>query len=332
MIKSPTLSDVALRANVSKVAVSTVLNGSRCGTRVSEETRKRIVATANDIGYRVNASAKAIRTGRSSCAVLLMTTRTYYSTLPVRLLDGIHDGLAAQGMHLAFARMPDERLQDEELLPKFLRECMADGLIINYTHDLPPQLTELIAQHRIPSVWTNIKLEADCVHPDDFGGGLRATEQLLAQGHRDIAYASLVLSTHYSLADRIAGYAQAMRSAGETPVVWTSRADVEMHRVSAVLANGDIEAQRVLTAARLSGRKISEDLSVVVITQHPEPPEDYTTEERITAWLLPEYEMGRRATEMLAMKINHPAVALPPESLPLTYVPGSTSTIYQPPS
>ncbi|MBC7807195.1 MAG: LacI family DNA-binding transcriptional regulator [Akkermansiaceae bacterium] len=328
MIKAPTLSDVASRANVSKVAVSTVLNGSRCGTRVSEETRKRIVATAHDMGYRVNASAKAIRTGRSSCAVLLMTTRAYYSALPVRLLDGIHDGLAAQGMHLAFARVPDERLQDEELLPKFLRECMADGLIINYTHDLPPQLTELIAQHQIPSVWTNIKLESDCVHPDDFDGGVRATERLLSQGHRAIAYAALVPSEHYSRPDRIAGYEQAMRAAGQTPAVWTSLAGVAMHRVSAVVANGDTEAQRLLSAARLSGRKVPEDLSVVVITQQAEPPEDYATEKRIAAWLLPEYEMGRRATEMLTMKINHPAVALPCESLPLTYVPGSTSTIY----
>ncbi len=43
--------------------------------------------------------------------------------------DGIHDELAAHNLHLTMTRLPDERLTDEGVVPKLLREWMADGLL-----------------------------------------------------------------------------------------------------------------------------------------------------------------------------------------------------------
>jgi DNA-binding LacI/PurR family transcriptional regulator len=104
-----------------------------------------------------------MRTGSFGCVALLLSTRQFHSALPIGLMEGIHDGLAERNLHLTFARVPDEKLTDEQEVPKFLREWMADGMIVNYTHDFPVRLLTLINEHEMPSIWTNAKLDADCV-------------------------------------------------------------------------------------------------------------------------------------------------------------------------
>lgn len=322
--KSPTLSDVARRAGVSKIAVSTVFNNSRGGTRVSEQTRARIMDAARDIGYRRNAAATAISAGRFGCAVLLMSNREYHSSLPPRLLDGIHDGLAERGMHLTIAQMPDAKLEDDQFVPKFLKEWMADGLIINYTHDLPPRLVKLIQEHGIPSIWTNNKMEADCVFPDDFGAGKAAAERLLAEGHRRIAFVSEIDSTHYSRADRIAGYEAAMRDAGAASVVihslpgWGEWPDA-WQEITAFIAYGDGDAHRALVRARLGGLRIPEELMVTTFVSQNSTVEDTATGLPLPCWELPHYQTGRDAVEMLLLKIAEPNQAIPPRTLPFLY-------------
>lgn len=57
-----TILDVARRADVSPTTVSHALNGRG---RMAEGTRERIVAVADEMGYRANPAARALKTGRS---------------------------------------------------------------------------------------------------------------------------------------------------------------------------------------------------------------------------------------------------------------------------
>src|SRR5579884_2493358 len=61
-----TLNDVARRAGVSKMAVSVVINGSRSGTQVSQETRERILQAAKELQYRPNAVARSLARKRTN--------------------------------------------------------------------------------------------------------------------------------------------------------------------------------------------------------------------------------------------------------------------------
>ena len=60
---STTIADLASRLNLSKGSVSRILNDK--GQGFSEETRRRVFALADEIGYRPNAVARALATGRT---------------------------------------------------------------------------------------------------------------------------------------------------------------------------------------------------------------------------------------------------------------------------
>jgi len=130
-----TLKVIAEAAGVSIPVVSQVLNSK--GQRFRPETRRRVRQAAERLGYRPNNSARAMATGRLGCAALVLSTQGYRSTLPAELLRGIDEELARHNMHLTIARLPDEKLTREGYVPKILREWLSDGLLINYTSDIP---------------------------------------------------------------------------------------------------------------------------------------------------------------------------------------------------
>src|SRR5688572_11482874 len=96
-----TLKDVALQAGVSQMTASVVLNGSKPGVPVADDTRQRVLRAAEELGYQTNGAAKAIATGKFGCVALLLSTQPHVSTLPQRVLEGIHDALAERDMHLS---------------------------------------------------------------------------------------------------------------------------------------------------------------------------------------------------------------------------------------
>ncbi|MFL1382009.1 MULTISPECIES: LacI family DNA-binding transcriptional regulator [unclassified Nocardiopsis] len=58
-----TITDIARQAGVSTATVSYVLNDAPAGARIPEETRARVRAAADDLGYVPHASARSLRTG-----------------------------------------------------------------------------------------------------------------------------------------------------------------------------------------------------------------------------------------------------------------------------
>jgi LacI family transcriptional regulator len=62
--KRPTLADVARLAGLSPTAASQILNGTP-ETRFSEDSHRRVLAAAAELGYRPNMGARALRTDRS---------------------------------------------------------------------------------------------------------------------------------------------------------------------------------------------------------------------------------------------------------------------------
>jgi LacI family transcriptional regulator len=236
-------------------------------------------------------------------------------------------------MHLTVTRLSDEELTDRDVLPKVLREHMADGMIVNYTHEIPPNMLELLRTHRTPAVWINNKLDADCVYPDDFAAAAQATEKLLAIGHRRICFVHLLSdaspaalrSHHYSVADRIAGYGSAMRSAGLTPRVFDHERALSPNeqlgacramlttnsRPTALLLYSDHDLSTLMYAAAYEGLDVPRDLSVLVFY----PTEPWVCGRQVSNIALPSAEIGRRAARMLLRKIKTPEKSCQPEAV-----------------
>ena len=64
--KAATLADVGREAGVSAMAASAVLNGSRTTSRISDETRQRVVEAAQRLGYRADETARALASRRTN--------------------------------------------------------------------------------------------------------------------------------------------------------------------------------------------------------------------------------------------------------------------------
>ena len=336
----PTVREVAEVAGVSLRTVCRILNGTTSLHR--PETCDRVLAAADQLGYRPNASAKAVRSGRSGGIALLLSSDLHRSYLPEALFEGIQSGIRAHDLHLTVATVPDPQLTDERVVPKFLRQWMADGLLVNYTMSVPPALLSLIDRLRIPSVWINIRRETDCVYADDFRSARRLTEYLLQLGHRRVAYVdyhtdpSSSDALHYSAVDRRSGYELAMANAGLSARVvrqdsmWPERLKIES--ATALLKSPDRPTAIVayspgrstlpvhLAAVAHCGLRIPEDLSLATFSPFMDDEVGVT----MTKMLLPEREMGQEAVEMVLRKIERGG-AEPSQCLAATLVEGEST-------
>jgi LacI family transcriptional regulator len=325
-----TLEEIARVAGVATITVSRVLNGQAQYRRPAFARRAaRIRRIADELGYRPNCAAQAMRSGRHGAVALLLSTVRYRSLLHPPLLDGILAALTPRGLHLTLSPVPDERLSDPDYTPKMLRTWACDGLLVNYNAEIPARLEEMVAKAAMPTVWINSKHEANCVYPDDFGAARALTERLLAAGHRRIAYANYmapnrVPAMHYSAVERHEGYAAAMRAAGLAPrrldrdrvlerdervshsLDWLRAPDAP----TAVLCYCARTAASIAHAVHLAGVRPSPTLFAF----GDEPP--YAESYEWHTVRIPMHAMGERATELLLELIETPERTHPPLSLP----------------
>jgi DNA-binding LacI/PurR family transcriptional regulator len=329
------LDEIAEAAGVSRMTVSNVLNGKNKETWPSTAQRAaRIREIAEKLNYRPNAAAKAVVTGRFGSIGLLSSTKPSTGVFFEGTFQAVRRELSQRDMHVTMGDLSDYQLTDANHIPKILRELAADGLLISYIADIPERMVSLIHQYRIPSVWINTILEADCVYPDDFDAGKRAAEHLLQLGHRRIAYVQAGDSNHYSVAQRRDGYLQAMQEARCQPHVIerpsTSVADNGLEplrawlskpqRPTAIIAYEAMYALPVFCAALSSGLRIPQDISL--LTFHDKP----VTEPGIciSTMLIPAEKIGQTAVDMVLLKIDKPDENLSPQAVAFGFEKGRT--------
>jgi len=105
--RPPTMGDIAARAAVSTATVSYVLNDTP-GNRIPEETRRRVLAAAEDLGYVPHTSARSLRTGRSDLVLFAMPATTL-GPLASRFFTGLAEELRALGYTLILHGDPEQR-------------------------------------------------------------------------------------------------------------------------------------------------------------------------------------------------------------------------------
>ncbi|MEM1210730.1 MAG: LacI family DNA-binding transcriptional regulator [Planctomycetota bacterium] len=329
------ISDIAREAGLSKVTVSNILNGRNKEVWPSAiERAERVRAIARRMGYTPNAAAKAMSTGRFGSIGYLSSEDPLRSFNAEMQLRGIHERLAMKKLHFTAAMVPDRRLCDAGDLPMLLRELTADGLLIDYIQDVPPAMADAIANSRVPAVWLNTKRDFNCVHPDDVAGSRLATQHLLSRGHTRIALALLTHSKHYSLADRIEGYSDAMVDAGLAPAVFypdsapaSYRMEIALEylksdeRPTAIVANGAGAALPFAYAAASLGLSVGTDLAIVTMGGHM----DVSLGFEMTTVQLPFAEVGHAAVDAVCRLVDNPDLRLDPIQITPSLLQGRTS-------
>jgi LacI family transcriptional regulator len=318
-----TMQEIALKAGVSRVTVSNVLNGKVRGFCAKTARQSALIhAIAQEMGYRPNAAARATASGRFGCVGLLLSTTGHRSTVSQSSLWAIEQALFDHDIHLTLARLPDGQLTSEKYVPKMLREWMCDGVIVSYNVAPPTEMAQLLSTHKIPSVWLNSKQKRDAVYPDDFDAGQEAARRMLAVGHRRILYfderyepSRVFGSLHYSRVDRFEGYAKVMRQAGLESTFLTNTRGAAMEemiaelrqllatprRPTAVISYCDMELSMVREAATTVGLSIPRDVSTLTFRSEADSQSLFL---RDTAMVVPEAAVGRSAAEWIIDKIR----------------------------
>lgn len=182
---------------VSKATVSRAISGKG---RLSDETRRRIVAAADVAGYVPDPTAREL-SRRARYAIGISYDRHNvgpYFALFWRALAQASSERGIRCLHLT------EPFDTYPQLP--------DAVLVHNTRRLQDRVDEL-AGRGVPTVVLARRGNTAYVVPDDTGGACAATRHLLALGHRDIVYLGSV-SDHQTELDRRAGYRQAIVDAG----------------------------------------------------------------------------------------------------------------------
>ena len=208
--RPPTLAEVAELAGVSLKTASRAINGEKY---VAAETRERVLATAESIGFQLNAMASQLKRGVVSSAIGLITgdlSNPFYSMLA----KGVEREIRSRGLQLMIASSDETPDAELSLIDEFVARRVR-GLIVVSTMSSHEGLRD-VQDKGIPVVFVDraaVGLSADSIVLDNYSGARAAVEQLLALGHRRIGYVSHLsrLQPHW---ERIAGFSDAMTAAG----------------------------------------------------------------------------------------------------------------------
>jgi DNA-binding LacI/PurR family transcriptional regulator len=269
------MADVASRAGVSRTLVSFILDGK---PGASEETRRRVLAVANEIGYTPDSAARLLARGRSRTLGVLMDVRQLFEA---EMVTGIYPAAESIGYDvLLSANLPD---RDESVPIDALLSHRCGSLIL-----LGPSsdFADLLAlADRVPVVVVGRRLATAAaqatahglatVRTDDAKGIRQAVSYLAELGHRDIHHVDG--GADPGSADRRRAYRAAMRSHGVSqrakviPGAHNEDAGAAAARVmldepmlpTAILAGNDRCALGLLDVFTRAGVKVPGELSLI---------------------------------------------------------------------
>ncbi|KQQ82402.1 LacI family DNA-binding transcriptional regulator [Arthrobacter sp. Leaf137] len=207
------IKDVAVAAGVSATTVSHVLNDVTYA-RISPETRKKVKAAAEQLGYEPNRVAQALRNRRTG--VLGLVSEDVATTPHAgRIILGADDAARARGYTLmlintAATAGPASREGDVEAV----LERQVDGILYATMYhrvlDAPANLG------KVPTVLVDA-VTADgrfpSVVPDEYGGARTAVHALLDAGHTRIGFINNVQDVP-STSERLRGFRDTLTAAG----------------------------------------------------------------------------------------------------------------------
>jgi LacI family transcriptional regulator len=265
--------DVARLAGVTPAVVSYVTNGSH---PVSTETRARVVAAIEQLGYRPNAIARSLAKARSDTLGLLLpdSSNPYFAELSSAIEDAAFDA----GYAVLLGNGADDVEREIAYVRNFL-DHRVDGVIVCPSNDADHVFDELV-EAGVPTVTTD-RVGRDSAVPsvvvDNRAGAREATRHLIEHGRRVIACVSGGADTLPGQA-RVAGWHDALGAAGlvaEDELLsfvdfsaesgWRATRELLALRpdIEGLFVASDLQAVGALRALADSGRRAGDDVAVV---------------------------------------------------------------------
>lgn len=204
------LKDIAKEAGVS---VMTVCKALRDAPDISKNTKDKIRAIADRLGYVPNTLAQGLRSRKTKLLGLIISavTNPYFA----RLVMGIEEKTYELGYDLLIAQTYNNIEREEKVLRRFILRQI-DGLFISPVYRFEPtaKIYNEIALNKIPTVilghTSTFCEQFPSVATDDTYCSFLATKHLLELGHRQIAFFTGPSAAPWSR-ERLNGYLMALK-------------------------------------------------------------------------------------------------------------------------
>ena len=201
--------EIAAHAGVSQATVSRVINNK---PNVREETRRRVLAVIEELGYVPNAEARSLVTQRTTKIGLIVSDiiNPFYP----ELVESVEEFARDSGYAILLCNTQRDPSKDQ-IYARFLIEQRVAGVL--FTSITPQSNAPMqFLKAKIPFVFTNRYLRdipVPSVLTDNVGGAYKMTEYLLELGHSRIAFIRGLLNTTTSQ-DRELGYRRCLTDNG----------------------------------------------------------------------------------------------------------------------
>jgi DNA-binding LacI/PurR family transcriptional regulator len=273
--RRPTIADIAEKAGVSKGSVSYALNGN---PGLSEHTRRRILAIAEEVGWQPNRAARALSASRSGACGLALArpARTLvYEPFFAKLLGGIEAELSANQVALMLQIVEDVEAESTAL-KRWWGERRVDGVLLVDLRVDDPRV-RVVEELHLPAVIVGGPGQTGGIpyFPGNDTEGIRQiVDHLVSLGHSRIdRVAGSPNFAHTQLRTRVFKHALAAVGAEGRVVSTDYSSSASAHATrrllgrqpapTAIIFDSDIMALAGLGAAQEMGLSVPGDLAVV---------------------------------------------------------------------
>lgn len=308
---SPTIYNVAKLASVSIATVSRVINAPEL---VRDETRKKVLAAIDELGFVPDAFARE-RARKEAGHIGVVTP---FFTIPsiTKRLSGISNTLVDTPYNLTIFPV-DSKQRLDAYYSELPYSRFVDGLIV-LTLPIDESSLKRFIKNNIPILLIENHINGySSIEYDNQHGGQLAAELFLEKGHQFCAFIGNSLVPEYALnqeENRLQGYKQTLQRHNidlpddyvKLPVLHSRDQDQQIHDLldldhppTAIFTSTDELALRVLKVAQKWGIRIPEDLAVIGFDDI-----DIAAYLELTTISQSLYESGKLAAEHLISQIT----------------------------
>jgi LacI family transcriptional regulator len=325
------VNEIAKELGVSAATVSRALN-DRPG--VSIDLRERILAKARDLNYMPNMTARGLATSQTfnigffflQKPGLPASADPFYA----EILHSAGQVIARSDYHVAFETLSEDTINRPGDF-RFIRERRIDAMILAGP-DIPAGFITTMLNSKLPVVLVDNRLDfspINCINSDDETGAYLAARHLLKCGHTQIGVIAGPVDWASTMR-RVWGYERAAAEHGvELHTVHVRETTIDSGReayrqlseahpdITAICAVNDSMAIGAIREARVQGKQVPDELSVVGFddiswAELNDPP--------LTTVRIPRQQMGKEAAHRILMLLQDPDL-LPSEIVvPVTMV------------
>jgi DNA-binding LacI/PurR family transcriptional regulator len=266
-----TLKDVALRAGVSRSAVSRTFT---TGASVSSKTRKKIEKAVNELGYNPNFLARSLTTRQTK--MIGLVSNNFHNPIFLQVFDLFTRGLQEHGLRPLLVNLSNQTKPTDSV--KLLKQYSVDGVIVA-SSTLPSGFSKAFRDAGVPVVHSFGRVseppQVHIVGIDNQQCGRMAARCLIEKGYKSIGFMGGPKNST-STQDRFHGF---MEEAVKHPEIQASYSYADHYSFNAgrkemlrLLKNGredgyfcgdDVLSIGALSAIKTAGLCVPDDIGVI---------------------------------------------------------------------